>query len=122
VDTSGSISPKELSRFAAEAQGILEAFDCTLAVVYHDAEVQRVQHWCSGDGPLVLEPVGGGGTSHVCVFDWIASRTEPPTCVVCLTDLWTVFPDIPPPVSVLWAIAGDNNAKPPFGLGVRIGS
>jgi predicted metal-dependent peptidase len=122
IDTSGSIGEKELSRFAAEAQGILEAFDCTLTVLYHDSDVQRVQHWRSGDGPLVLEPVGGGGTSHICVFDRVVSQGDLPTCVICLTDLYTEFPDSPPPVPVLWAVAGDNNAQPPFGLRVSVGS
>ncbi len=121
VDTSGSIGEKELARFAAEAQAILEAFDCTLTIVFHDAEVQQVQHWRSGDGPLTLEPVGGGGTSHVCVFDWVASQGEPPTCVVCLTDLYTDFPITPPAVPVLWAVVGDNDAQPPFGLRVTVG-
>jgi predicted metal-dependent peptidase len=122
VDTSGSIGEKELARFAAEAQGILEAFDCTLTILYHDSDVQRVQHWRSGDGPLVLEPVGGGGTSHLCVFDRIAAQGELPTCVVCLTDLYSVFPEAPPAVPVLWAVAGSNNAQPPFGRRVSVGS
>jgi predicted metal-dependent peptidase len=121
VDTSGSIGPRELSRFAAEAQGILEAFDCTLTIVYHDSEVQKVQRWRSGDGPLALEPVGGGGTSHVGVFDWLARQAEPPTCVVCLTDLYTDFPEVPPAVPVLWAVVGDNPSRAPFGLHVAVG-
>jgi predicted metal-dependent peptidase len=120
VDTSGSIGEKELSRFAAEAQGILEAFDCALTVLYHDAEVQKVQHWRSGDGPLVLEPVGGGGTSHVCVFNWVEEQGLQPTCIVCLTDLFTEFPEVPSAMPVLWAVIGDNDAQPPFGLRVSV--
>jgi predicted metal-dependent peptidase len=121
VDTSGSIDPKELSRFAAEAQAILEAFDCSLTILYHDTEVQKVQRWRPGDGPLILEPVGGGGTSHACIFDWVAAQSEPPACVVCLTDLETSFPDAAPVVPVLWAVAGGNANTPPFGLRVTIG-
>jgi predicted metal-dependent peptidase len=121
VDASGSIGPRELSRFAAEAQAILEAYDCSLTVLYHDAEVLKVQRWRSADGPLTLEPVGGGGTSHACVFDWVAAQGEAPACVVCLTDLETSFPDAPPAVPVLWAVAGGNADTPPFGLRVTIG-
>jgi predicted metal-dependent peptidase len=120
IDTSGSIGARELSRFAAEAQGVLEAFDCTLTVLYHDAEVLKVQRWCSSDGPLVLEPMGGGGTSHVCVFDWLARQGEQATCVVCLTDLWTEFPSEAPAMPVLWAVVGSNDSQPPFGLRVAI--
>ena len=35
------------------------------------ARVQKVQAWSPADGPLVLEPVGGG-TCHWRVFDWLA--------------------------------------------------
>jgi predicted metal-dependent peptidase len=120
VDTSGSIGQKELSRFAAEAQGILESFDCSLVILYHDAEVLKVQRWRSGDGPLTLEPVGGGGTSHVCVFEHVERLPEQPVCVVCLTDIYTCFPDVPPAIPTLWAVVGSNTATPPFGLRVDV--
>jgi predicted metal-dependent peptidase len=121
VDTSGSIGEQELARFAAETQALLESFDCSLTVLYHDTEVQHVQRWRSGEGPLVLEPVGGGGTSHVCVFDWLAQQGDQPTCVVCLTDLDTEFPPQAPVTPVLWAVVGGNTAPPPFGLHVDLG-
>ncbi|MFO0929400.1 MAG: VWA-like domain-containing protein [Gemmataceae bacterium] len=120
VDTSGSIGRKELARFAAEAQGILESFDCSLVILYHDAAVLKVQTWRSGDGPLVLEPVGGGGTSHVCVFEHVEALDEWPVCVVCLTDLYTDFPTSPPDIPTLWAVVGANAAQPPFGMRVEI--
>jgi predicted metal-dependent peptidase len=121
VDTSGPIGPRELSLFAAEAQAILESFDCSLTILYHDSAVQHVQRWHSGDGPLQLEPAGGGGTSHVCVFEWVEQQGEMPTCVICLTDLYTEFPPLPPALPVLWAVSGDNTSRPPFGLRVDLG-
>jgi predicted metal-dependent peptidase len=121
VDTSGSIGPGELARFAAEVQAILEIFDCSLTVLYHDAEVQKTQCWRSGDGPIHLEPAGGGGTSHVCVFDWIEREGVQATAVVCLTDLYTEFPLYVPNVPVLWAVVGDNVTAPPFGLRIALG-
>jgi predicted metal-dependent peptidase len=120
VDTSGSIGQELLDRFAAEAQGILDAYDVTLHVVYHDAAVQQVQTWRSTDGPLVLEPKGGGGTSHVPVFDWIAREGLEPACVVCLTDLYTEFPSAAPVIPVLWIVVGHNTLFPPFGRRVSI--
>ncbi len=47
VDTSGSVGATELGVFAAEAEAILAAFDCTLTVLYHDTVVQKVQTWQS---------------------------------------------------------------------------
>jgi predicted metal-dependent peptidase len=121
VDTSGSVGPAELGVFAAEADAILGAFDCTLTVLYHDTVVQKVDAWASSDGPLVLDPVGGGGTSHVCIFEWLATFGLSPACVVCLTDLDTTFPSQPPDVPVLWAVVGGNASAPPFGTRVAVG-
>jgi predicted metal-dependent peptidase len=115
VDTSGSIGQQLLDRFAAEAQGILDAYNVTLHIVYHDAAVQHVRAWRSTDGPLVLEPKGGGGTSHVPVFDWIDAEELEPACVVCLTDLHTEFPSAPPAFPVIWVAVCDTTRQPPFG-------
>ncbi|QEL17771.1 vWA domain-containing protein [Limnoglobus roseus] len=120
VDTSGSVGPAELAAFAGAVDAILSAFDCVATVLYHDTEVQGVQTWRSGDGPLVLAPVGGGGTAHACVFDWVDRHGVSPACVVCLTDLGTRFPDHPPAVPVLWAVVGDADPPPPFGTTVRV--
>ena len=122
VDTSGSVGERELAVFAREVQGVLDAFDCTVTVLYHDTAVRGEQRWRSTDGPLTLKPVGGGGTSHLCVFERLAECDTPPACVVCLTDLETRFPVHPPDVPVLWAVVGDSAVQPPFGQLVRIGT
>ena len=122
VDTSGSIGEKSLGVFAAEANAVLSAYDCAVTVLYHDTEVQKVQTWRSADGPLVLDPVGGGGTSHACVFDWLDRAGLTPACVVCLTDLDTEFPPITPALPVLWAVPGNAPCDPPFGRVVSLTS
>jgi predicted metal-dependent peptidase len=122
VDTSGSIGEKLLGAFAAEANAVLAAYACAVTVLYHDTEVQKVQTWHSADGPLVLDPAGGGGTSHACVFEWLDRAGLAPACVVCLTDLETEFPPAPPAVPVLWAVAGRAPAPPPFGRVVSLSS
>lgn len=115
VDTSGSIGAKELGIFAEEANAVLASYDCTVTVLYHDSEIQKVQTWRSCDGPLTLDAVGGGGTSHVGVFDWIAQAGTTPTCVICLTDLYTDFPATVPDIPVLWAVSGNSHPAAPFG-------
>jgi predicted metal-dependent peptidase len=118
VDTSGSVGQRELATFGAEVNAVLSAFDCTAVVVYHDSVIQRVDEWQSADGPFRLRPVGGGGTSHVCLFDWIHRTGRLPACVVCLTDLETEFPP-DPGLPVLWAVVGDLT-RAPFGRVVSI--
>jgi predicted metal-dependent peptidase len=120
VDTSGSIDERPLGAFAAEANAVLAAYDCAVTVLYHDTDVQKVEAWHSADGPLVLDPVGGGGTSHACVFDWVDRAGLAPACVVCLTDLETEFPTMTPAVPVLWAVAGPVPRDPPFGRVVSL--
>jgi predicted metal-dependent peptidase len=121
VDTSGSIGERMLGLFASEANAVLAAYDCSVTVLYHDSEVQKVQGWNSSDGPLLLDPVGGGGTSHVCVFDWIDRSGLIAACVICLTDLETEFPNVDPNLPVLWAVAG-SASKAPFGQVVHLSS
>lgn len=121
VDTSGSVGPQQLNRFASEMQGILDSYpDCELVIMYHDSEVKHVHRWKPSDGPLQLAAVGGGGTSHVPVFEHIERDGWNPTCVVCLTDLYTEFPAASPPYPVLWAVVNNENAKAPFGAVVHV--
>lgn len=122
IDTSGSIDEKLLGVFAAEVNGIVSSFECSASVLYHDTEVQKVQTWQSADGPLVLDPVGGGGTSHTCVFDWLDANRMDAACVICLTDLDTEFPATVPAIPVLWAAPGSTSTMPPFGQVVTLSS
>lgn len=115
VDTSGSISDKTLSAFRAEIEGILMAFDVDLTILYCDCEIHRVQHWSPTDGPLVMNAVGGGGTSHVPIWKWLAEQAELPECVICLTDGQTDWGE-DPGLPVLWCLTQD--IKPPFGRAV----
>lgn len=121
VDTSGSIDDAMIRTFGAEVQGILDAYECSMTVLYCDAKIHRIQTWKSSDGPLVMEPAGGGGTSHRPVFDWLDQQDQLPACVVCLTDLETVFPDRGPECPVLWAVVNDRPTRqPPFGAVVPV--
>jgi predicted metal-dependent peptidase len=120
VDTSGSIDEKMLGQFASEVNAVKSAYDCSVTVLYHDTEIQKVQSWRSADGPLVLDPVGGGGTNHTCIFEWIDREGTNPACVICLTDLETEFPAAFNAAPVLWAVIGDCPTTPPFGQVVHI--
>lgn len=120
VDTSGSIGEKELALFGSELDSILSAFDCSATVLYHDSAICKVDEWKSADGPFTLDPVGGGGTSHRCVFEWIEQEGRSPACILCLTDMESDFPEAPPAAPVLWAVIGSNEDPPPFGTAVRV--
>lgn len=120
VDTSGSVGGEMFQRFASEMQGILDGFDCKMDVVYHDHKIQHHHEWRSTDGDLVLEAKGGGGTSHVPVFEWVDKLAEPPSCVVCLTDLYTEFPSKSPAYPVLWCVVDGASSPAPFGQTLKV--
>lgn len=118
-DTSGSITPEVIQMFASEIEGIVSAYHAALTIIYHDSAVCHVQRWTTTDGPLQLELKGGGGTDHCPVFDWIEAQGEPPSCLVCLTDLYSSFPDRAPDYPVLWA-STTKGSKGPFGQTVEV--
>jgi predicted metal-dependent peptidase len=126
MDCSGSVDKETLDNFANCLTGIFEAFQCRVTILYHDIPVTNVQHWVPSDGPLKLYPAGGGGTSHIPVFDWINRQdTEDAPVVVAFTDLYTNFPEKPPRLPVLWFVWGEEHSiykrpTPPFGQVVYI--
>lgn len=122
VDGSGSCwEPNVIKRFAELLQGVLETFDCELTIIYHDIPVHAVETWKSTDGPLVLTPRGGGGTSHAPAFEYVEQRHLDPTCVVALTDCCTEYPS-DPGYAVLWACVGNRQAQVPFGTLIHLDS
>jgi len=120
VDTSGSIGESTLTRFASELDDIARQGASKITILYHDSDIVRVDEWTPGNGPLTLTPCGGGGTDHGPVFEWIDQNTdEAPAVLICLTDLYSSFPDDQPAYPVLWA-AADSSAPHPFGDRINI--
>lgn len=118
IDTSGSVGEEELSRFAAELQDALTVYPCKAVILYHDSAVAHRQEWQPSDGPLVLEPKGGGGTDHRPAFAALAELDECPTLCLCLTDGYTSYPETSPDFPVLWGMTTDQD--PPWGQVVRL--
>jgi predicted metal-dependent peptidase len=123
VDTSGSISQNDLAMFAAEMAGILE--DCRpkrVVAIMCDAQVQDTQEMDeAGDvadwGQRGLK--GGGGTSFIPVFEWIAEEGIEPDALVYLTDGLGAFPHEAPSYPVIWGNIYPDS-KYPFGDVVQI--
>lgn len=124
IDTSGSISEKDMEMLAAEAQGIITSYEIELDVVYVDSRFQGHQHFTSSDVPLKLKPKSGGGTDYCPGFEWAKENGLFPSCAVYLTDGWcSSFPTETPAYSVLWVVTGDYPCKDfeaPFGEVIRM--
>lgn len=120
IDLSGSIDDRMGGIFWAECKRIAALPEVTrLVIVTHDVDVTGVTYWEIGDDEPQMDFVGGGGTSHVPVFDWIQKNCEDVATIICLTDLWTVFPEAIPNVPVTWVCyrppGSDQYDAPPFG-------
>lgn len=113
VDCSGSVSPRQLRLFEAEARSILEGQrPVRVYVLYFDALVHKVETYEAGQR-IDLNPVGGGGTEFGPCFEWLEERSIQPQSLVFLTDLYGSFPPCAPAYPVLWASTGGRKA--PFG-------
>jgi predicted metal-dependent peptidase len=120
VDTSGSIGEKELSEFGGEIQAILtDLKPRKVHVIYCDAAINKVVEFGPHD-PVILEAVGGGGTSFKPPFKYVEDHQINPRCLVYLTDGYGDFPDEDKVhFPTLWAI-NNHDVVPPFGEHVVI--
>ena len=122
VDTSGSISPRELDQIASEIQAICE--DCrpeTTEVVYCDMDVQHTETFQQGE-EIKLHPKGGGGTRFKPVFDYVETMQQRPAVLIYLTDLCGDTDELhPPEFPVVWGhMTGYGASDVPFGQKVEI--
>ena len=125
IDTSGSMSDKEIVAAFSEVKGAIDQFDGKLKgwLGFFDAAIIEPQPFESVDDVLKIKPVGGGGTDFQIIFEYVHQYMEdnPPVCIIIMTDGYAPFPkehlarDIP----VLWLIDNDN-VDPPWGKIARI--
>lgn len=119
VDTSGSISERELDQFAGEISAISDqAQPERIHVVYCDEAVTGAQEFGPSE-PIQLEPRGGEGTDFRPVFQWVEENGIEPACLIYLTDLdCRRYPAVPPSYPVLWVTSSQRIAI--FGETVKI--
>ena len=115
IDTSGSISEKEINEFGSEIKGIHDQLKPNkLTVIYCDAAVNHVDEFGPFD-ELEFKCIGGGGTDFRPPFKKLADDGVTPKALVYLTDGYGSFPDEDDvEYPVLWAI-NNRQVTPPFG-------
>jgi len=118
VDTSGSVSAKELALFGGHINRVLELCKPEkLHVIYADAAVNKHVEFTPDDFPITLEAIGGGGTDFRPAFDYLDERGIDPACAVYLTDMYGNF-GVERDYPVLWAAITDVVA--PWGETVHV--
>lgn len=90
IDVSGSIGRKELTDFLSEICGIARAYQerIDMRLITHECDV--VDDYKIENGSISkimkLEIHGGGGTSHISLFDYIQKKITDCKCVLFFTD------------------------------------
>lgn len=96
VDTSGSVTDKELNEFLTEIISIGQSFNnIEITVIFCDAEVHETYVVRNGDIPKILsyKISGRGGTDHRPIGEWIVKNKPNAECIINLTDGYTTFYD-----------------------------
>jgi predicted metal-dependent peptidase len=130
IDTSGSVSAKDLGQFVAELDRLRAFTDCKLTLLHGDAGIAKVDE-SEGRSSTILPAMdgkrrlaGGGGTDFRPVFDWITERkrkghAQPDALIYC-TDGVGLFPPRAPSYPVVWVVTPGSQAPFPFGQVIRL--
>lgn len=122
IDNSGSIREKELAAFFAEVGGVIaDVRPKKVIVIWCDAAIRQVDEARSMDELAdirVKGSPGGGGTSFVPPFEYLAAENIHPDTFIYLTDLYGSAPEKPPGYPVVWCATTDQEV--PWGDVVRI--
>ena len=125
VDTSGSMSNKELAEVWAEVRECAEVMmPENVRVIQCDAAIADDRTYDPDDLPDNLDARGRGGTMFTPVFDLLEHDwgEVPIGCLIYLTDLYcSDYPSVPPEYPVIWVGSSNaNNTDPPFGTRLNI--
>lgn len=119
IDTSGSISEKELQVFLTELQSILDISKPeAVFVLAIDAELHDVTELTMCDDLAQNQPPlkGGGGTRFEPAFEWIETDGPmPPAALIYFTDMYGTFPNEAPAYPVIWCSTTEGKVDAPFG-------
>ena len=123
IDTSGSVFNCLLD-FLTELVGLTESFgDYKITVIQCDARITDVQVF-DNDNPLENAEFhfrGGGGTSFVPPFNYVANQMEEqPNALIYLTDGFGDAPENEPPYPVIWCLTEGGSKPASWGLEIHL--
>lgn len=125
ADTSGSISPNQLTEIVADIVGIIEQAEPEKVFILGvDSALKSFQEFDGDDTSIKdkIELKGGGGTSFIPGIEALNKQEDELGLVIYLTDgccySYPPVPDYP----VVWLLYGGNKRfNPPFGNVIKMG-
>jgi predicted metal-dependent peptidase len=121
LDTSGSIGDEELKQFTTEVDALKGQIRAHVTLHACDEKLDPKGPWTYQTWEPIALPEkmgGGGGTSFVPVFDWIASQHVRPDLLLYFTDAEGEFPAAAPDYPVIWLVKG--RGKVPWGERIQL--
>jgi len=115
IDTSGSISREELSKYFTEIVSLARSFDdVELRVITHDVEVHDDYYIANGNIKKIeaIVPHGGGGSSMVPLYEYIEQKkyNKGNNVLISMTDGYLEFPERPT-IDTIFVLAGNYSVQ-----------
>lgn len=124
IDTSGSISDKDLGIAMAQINQLLKVYRASAELLYWDTKVRVCEPFKNIQELVKIKPGGGGGTDVNCVFEEFESRDykigkkQKPSIIIIFTDGY--FGQIDERHrkyrDTIWVVHDNDSFEPPFGL------
>jgi predicted metal-dependent peptidase len=120
VDTSASITDPAVERFNSELKYIWETLKPKkMTVIQFDTKIHNVRVFNEGDEFTDIKVYGRGGTSMVCVKEWIDEHK--PTAALIFSDMECAPMEKPKiNIPILFAVIPGNGIMPDFGRIIHI--
>ena len=125
VDTSGSVSDKDLAAAYSEIVSAIEQFNGRLdgMVSFFEERITDPVPFSTVEDIMAIKPIGGGGTNFANIFRYMNQnmKDELPSYLIIITDGYGKFPNEKEAsgVPVLWLI-NNEEAQAPWGKVARI--
>jgi predicted metal-dependent peptidase len=114
IDTSGSVSRREIEMFLAETQSISDTFSVPITLMDCDSKVSIRNFEAGEEIPRTI--TGRGGTSFAPPVKYINTCEEEYAGIVYFTDSdCSDFERTAPSIPMLWVVSRKVSFKPPYG-------
>jgi Uncharacterized protein conserved in bacteria len=129
IDTSGSISKKELTEFVTELISLGKSFEAiNITVLICDTKIYEVYKFRNSNINKIKNIVirGGGGTSHKPIYEWIKKNKPNTKLLINFTDGFTEFPSqndtITKRLKTIWLLSKNcvDKSQIPFGKVIKM--